>query len=49
MYYSNEELCDQLLKRSEIERIMGDMFTANLLKAAADRIIRLDIHSGGDV
>ena len=49
MYYSSEELCEQLLQRAEIERIMGDMFTANLLKAAADRIIRLDVHSGGDV
>lgn len=49
MYYSNEELCEQLLKREEIERIMGDTFTANLLHEAATRIYKLDVHlSGGN-
>ena len=47
MYYSNVELCKQLLKRAEVERIMGDMYTANLLKMAADRIAKLDVGQGG--
>ena len=47
VYYSNEELCEQLLKRAEVERIMGDMFTANLLYEAAMRITKLDVHLNG--